>query len=198
MLEAFEGATAASCLETSNRLGSILFIAALSTLATTYQGDHGVLKKNIGRQDRRTVFAGSSTEGISILEAVQLNLERAVEVVPWTSIFKPAHFTLQALERAIPDFDAALFLLTPDDVVRSRGEEQLAPRDNILVEAGISIGSLGSERTFLLVDRSVETKVPSDFAGVTVVSYVPPSRGNWEAALGPPCIRIKNAVESLT
>jgi hypothetical protein len=63
----------------------------------------------------------------------------------------------------------------PDDMTISRGIEKPSARDNVVLEAGIFIGALGYERTFILVQRSASNEIfiPSDFAGFVRADFSP-------------------------
>jgi predicted nucleotide-binding protein len=80
------------------------------------------------------------------------------------------------------DVDFAVVLLTPDDMGRSRGEEELSarPRQNVLLELGYFIGRLGRENVCALKRGQLE--LPSDFAGVVWQDF--DSAGSWRMALG--------------
>jgi hypothetical protein len=57
------------------------------------------------------------------------------------------------------------------------------------------MGALGRERTFIVYCRDVPIDLPTDLAGVTAATFGQRRDGNLEAALGPVCTRLKNAVE---
>ena len=144
-----------------------------------------------------SAFVGSSVESLPIVDAIVVNLERACEVVPWTTLFKPGEFTLEAIESCVDGFDFALMVLSADDIVASRGVSSNAPRDNILLELGLFIGKLGRRRTIIVKDRSIDLKLPSDLAGLTCATYVPPRSGNYRSALSAACVHIKDVISSL-
>ncbi len=148
-------------------------------------------------RERPAIFVGSSTEGLPIVEAIQVNLERPFEIVPWTAIFEPSEYCLESLDKKIGEFEASIFVITGDDVVRSRGTKKLSPRDNVLLEIGVSIGKLGKDRTILLRDRSLDIKLPSDLEGLNSVSFEPPTKGTWESSLGAACSRIRRKIQKL-
>src|SRR5260370_173682 len=123
-------------------------------------------------QRRPALFVGSSKEGLSVAEAIQVNLDVACEVAIWNQgVFGLSAGTVDSLAKAIGASDFALFVLTPDDIISSRGSEQDSPRDNVLFEAGLSVGALGLERTFLVFDRAANLKLPSDLAGLTHATF---------------------------
>jgi formylglycine-generating enzyme required for sulfatase activity len=147
---------------------------------------------------RPLVFVGSSTEGLPVAKAIQVALDYVCEVRLWTQgVFGLSQGTLEALVSGAPQFDFAILVLTPDDLVESRGTEGPAARDNVLFELGLFMGVLGRRRTFIVFDRTVSLRLPSDLAGVTCATYAPhessPS-GSLGASLGSACTRIEEAM----
>lgn len=143
------------------------------------------------------VFIGSSTEGLEVARGVELQLEHDAEVTVWKDgVFGLGKGTLESLVLALGEFDFAILVLTPDDMMVSRDETFQSPRDNILLELGMFIGRLGRERTFIVFNRDKDLKLPSDLAGVTMADYGDRQDGNLVAALGPPSTRIRYAIKS--
>lgn len=150
------------------------------------------------QQPRPYVFIGSSSEGHRIAEAIQANLERYCDAVIWSQgVFGLSGGTLESLVDVADDFDFAVLVVTADDILTSRGQEQQAPRDNVLLEIGLFIGAMGRERTFVVFDTGADIKLPSDLAGVTLAGFELRGRGTLQAALGPSCFRINEAMEGL-
>jgi predicted nucleotide-binding protein len=146
-----------------------------------------------GRRPR--IFIGSSSLGLPIAEAIQLGLDDSAECTVWNqSVFDPSKTTIESLVDISRGFDGAVLVVTPDDMVMTRGAQTAAPRDNIIFEAGLFTGTLGRARTFLVHSRDLEIRLPSDLAGVTAAMYADRSDGNLHAALGPVCTRIKRAL----
>lgn len=141
------------------------------------------------------VFIGSSAEGLEIAENIQLGLEHSAECTLWTqSTFAAGQTAIESIVDATASFDFAVLVLTPDDMTSKRGEESPSPRDNMLFELGLFTGALGRARTFMVYPRGEKMHLPSDLAGVTAVTYADRSDGNLQAALGPVCTRIKQAM----
>jgi len=143
------------------------------------------------------VFVGSSSESLDVAYAVQENLEFTAEVTVWTQgVFEVSRLTLDALMRAIDTFDFAIFIFTPDDVLRIRDQTYQAVRDNVVFELGLFTGGLGEDRTFIVAPRGTEElHLPSDLAGLTPATYEPNrSDRNMVAALGPACTRIRRMI----
>ncbi len=149
-------------------------------------------------ESRPSVFIGSSAEGLPVAQAIQVNLDMACEVVLWSQgVFGLSQGTLESLVPRLETFDFAILIVTPDDMVISRGEVQNAPRDNVLLELGMFIGNIGRERTYIVYDRQANIKIPSDLAGVTAATYQPHSDNNLQAALGAATTQIQGAIAKL-
>lgn len=146
---------------------------------------------------RPSIFIGSSVEGLPYAKALQVNLDHSLEVTIWSQgVFGLSGGTLEELVRKLENMDFAALLVTPDDLVTSREKESQAPRDNVLLELGLCIGTLGRERSFLVYDRSADLKLPTDLAGITPATFHPHSDGNLEATVGAASTQIeKKAIE---
>lgn len=150
------------------------------------------------QETRPSVFIGSSSEGHRVAEALQANLHHDCDAAIWSQgLFGLSGGTLESLVELVEDFDFAILVITPDDLVRSRGQERQAPRDNVLLEIGLFIGALGRRRTFVVFDEGARIKLPSDLAGVSLAGFQLQHSGNLQASLGPACFTIKMAMEDL-
>jgi predicted nucleotide-binding protein len=100
------------------------------------------------------LFVGSSSESLDVAYAVQKNLEDVAEVVVWTQgIFELTKSYLESLLEALEDTEFGVFIFGPDDVIRIRGTEMRAARDNVVFELGLFIGRLGRNRSFILMPK---------------------------------------------
>lgn len=145
------------------------------------------------------LFIGSSSEGREITQSLQtalLSIEHC-DPVPWDgNVFEPGGYALDSLLREANRADFAVLIATPDDVVVSRGVEEVAMRDNIALEFGLFAGVLGRERVFLLSTDTL--KLPSDVLGITRLSYRSRrSDANYVAALNPAALQLKERFEAL-
>jgi len=145
-----------------------------------------------------SLFVGSSSEGLEVARAIQVQLADVADVELWNEdVFSLGYGTLEALVQALSRFDFAVLVLTPDDLTISRGVQQGSARDNVLIELGLFIGRLGRERTFLLCSKDGDIKVPSDLAGITFATYSQPrDQDKLIPALGPACVKIRNAIRA--
>jgi Predicted nucleotide-binding protein containing TIR-like domain len=147
---------------------------------------------------RPALFIGSSTPGLDVARAVEINLKDDAEVTVWCSgVFGLSHGTLQSLVAALDRFDFAVLILTPDDVISSHDISSQAPRDNVLFELGLFMGRLGPTRTFVVCSDAA-MKLPSDLAGVTLAHYESRRIATEpKAAVSPACFDIRQSVRSL-
>ena len=146
------------------------------------------------------LFIGSSKESLDIAYALQENLEHVAEGTVWDQgIFALSQPAISSLLKALDNYKFAVFILSPDDVTKIRGEEYQTARDNIIFELGLFIGRLGLEKTFFVIPRASEDMhLPTDIAGLTP-AYFEANRGdrNLRAALGPASNQIKKEMEKL-
>src|SRR4051812_6373148 len=102
------------------------------------------------RGERPQVFIGSSSEAAETAQAVGRYLRPVAQVKLWTDAFDPGKWTLQVVLDHSQNADFGIFVMAPDDDSVIRGEQHWTVRDNVLFEAGIFMGAIGPQRTFLL------------------------------------------------
>jgi hypothetical protein len=144
------------------------------------------------------LFVGSSSEGLKTAYAIQENLEHDALCTVWTQgIFQLSGNALDNLLEAAGEFDFAVFVFQPDDILQIRNETVNTVRDNVVFELGLFIGCLGKERVFFLVPKgSEEVHLPTDLIGVEPGHYVPPERDeDLLSALGPFCNRVRRQIQ---
>ncbi len=146
-----------------------------------------------------SLFVGSSSEGLEFARAVRAGLAADVEVTIWNEgVFALGQTFIEALVNALPRFDFAVLLMTPDDYVVSRRSDAHGPRDNVLFELGLFMGHLGRSRTFVLHPVAPDLKIPSDLAGIVTAGHEwPRSDNNYCAALGAACDGMRQAIRDL-
>jgi predicted nucleotide-binding protein len=142
------------------------------------------------------VFVGSSVEGLHAAEALQVGLEYDAEVTLWSQgVFGLSKGALETLASSAGTFDFAVLVLTPDDMLVTRGDEKPVARDNVIFELGLFMGVFGRHRVFIVHPRVKEMHLPTDLAGITTATYDPARQdGDFQAALGPACTKIKRAI----
>lgn len=145
------------------------------------------------------LFIGSSTESLSVAYAAQEELDHDLEVTVWTqSVFDLSSGTLETLMRSLDEFDAALFVFSPDDETNMRGTTVKSVRDNVILEFGLFMGKLGRERCFFLIPSGRDMHLPTDLLGITPGKYNPDRQdGRLRAAVGPTCNQIRTVMRKL-
>ncbi|MEW8525218.1 MAG: TIR domain-containing protein [Candidatus Thiodiazotropha endolucinida] len=83
------------------------------------------------------------------------------------------------------------FVLSPDDLVVKKERELNQPRDNVLFEIGLFMGSLGAKNVWLVVSRKDKLALPSDFDGLNPITWEMQKSGNLRASIGEACTEIK-------
>jgi hypothetical protein len=145
------------------------------------------------------VFIGSSSEKLPVAKALQRSLGSEVYSTVWYQIFRPADFIIESILEALSDNDFGIFIVTGDDVVKSRGYKSESPRDNVVLELGLFIGRLGRRCSFIVIPKSLESKLrlPTDLLGITYLCY-DDGHDNLEAALGPVTTKIMEQINAET
>lgn len=143
-----------------------------------------------------SVFIASSKEGLSVAEAINVNLDHDTFPTLWRNgTFRPGSFVLDDLVKKSSAVDFAVFVFTPDDAATIRDEPTHVVRDNVLFELGLFIGALGKERCYVVRPRNVDMHLPSDLLGVTHVDYVPDRPdGELASALNAACKQIRDEI----
>jgi predicted nucleotide-binding protein len=120
-----------------------------------------------------SVFVGSSSEALT--EATYLSRALTRRNLPcklWTQgVFQLSQATIEDLLRISHECDFAVLFLTPDDMTSSRGRRNASPRDNVVFELGLFMGAIGRDRTYIVVPKGVNLKLPTDLLGVTHAPY---------------------------
>jgi CRP/FNR family cyclic AMP-dependent transcriptional regulator len=151
---------------------------------------------------RRTtpeLFVGCSTEGLAIARQIQRGFSHdPLTVRLWTDgVFAPSRSPLDSLEVQIANSDFALLVLTADDTVTSRRKRALAPRDNVLFELGMFCGVLGRNRTWVVKQRGMDVKLPSDLLGFTPLEFAAGELATMSSRLGPVVSELRERISDL-
>nr|WP_068892291.1 STING domain-containing protein [Pedobacter panaciterrae] len=118
---------------------------------------------------QKRIFIGSSAEQIKTLNYVTKLLEPDAKCIPWTSAFDLNKSGLDSLIKHTRLADYAILIATKDDLTKSRGTKKATPRDNVIFEFGLFLGSASPERCFLLVEEGAA--LPSDLNGITLSKF---------------------------
>ena len=121
----------------------------------------------------KRIFIGSSTlakEKASYIEEILKDIGAEAEVWFDSDAFPSGKNTIDTLLEKTHKFDKAVFILNNDDkIVKKMGRKEYTVRDNVILEIGLFMGSLGKESVLLVNVENVH--IPSDLAGVTRLVY---------------------------
>lgn len=145
------------------------------------------------RNETPILFLGSSRESLPVTRAVDDLLAGGSLITRvWNKgVFGASSFPIDDLEREIHETDFGALILGPDDRVISRRKLRNAPRDNVIFELGLSMGACGRKRSFLIVPRDLDVKIPSDLLGLTPLHYEYGNGRNLKARLKAACDELK-------
>ncbi|MFN8523320.1 MAG: nucleotide-binding protein [Chloroflexota bacterium] len=148
---------------------------------------------------RPRVFIGSAAERLAVAQCIQLGLDHVdADVQVWTDgVFRPSGFALSAIVEAADRADFGVFVVAADDVVDRRGESLHIPRDNVIFELGLFVGTVGTSRTFIVKPRRSGVALPTDLLGMTPIEYTEGDEPNLPALLGPVCTTLRDAIARL-
>jgi hypothetical protein len=147
---------------------------------------------------RPTIFIGSSSEGLHIARALQLELDHSADTEIWSQgVFGLTRGTLETLCDKAKNVDFAVLVLTPDDMLSKREVSTPAPRDNVIFELGLFLGALGRERTFIVHQRGIQIDLPTDLAGITSATFHMQASGNIQSSVGAATTMITNHLKGL-
>jgi Predicted nucleotide-binding protein containing TIR-like domain len=142
---------------------------------------------------RPKVFIGSATEGIEYARATRGLLNEDADITVWSELESGLSRTIiEHLVELAGSFDFAILILTPDDSIEFRGMAAETPRDNVIFELGLFMGTLGRERTILLAQETDDLKLPSDLEGLIRAKFRAAEDGNHPGVLGAACDRIRD------
>ena len=120
------------------------------------------------------IFIGSSSPNLNAARALADGLRgRGFVPLVWDQqLFRQMNSTLDELLRiSREEVEFAVFVWGASDVIISNRRSLPAPRDNVVFETGLFLGVLGKQRTFMVVDQTIELKIPTDFQGITRSHY---------------------------
>lgn len=144
------------------------------------------------------LFIGSSVEGLPVAREIVNGLKHDDIIArAWSNpgVFDPGGVTLDVLLKEVESCDFAAFVFGPDDKVASRDEEYTAPRDNVIFEMGLFLGSLNRNRTYIIKDHASHIKIPSDLLGITPITYVSKAGQDLASTLSTVCNDLCSKIE---
>ncbi len=146
---------------------------------------------------KRKLFIGSSSEGKKIAEKLKAKIEAKngdwIDCDIWDEgkVFELNSSALDALVKASRKYDYGILVATKDDLLKTRGSDHFVPRDNVMFEMGMFLGSLGLTRAFLLVEK--QSKLPTDYNGITVPYFDNDIEGSLDNAIAGIQVAISNS-----
>lgn len=151
------------------------------------------------RNETPIMFIGSSKEGLAVARAIQSGLAHDDLIARvWTDqVFGASEYSIESLEREVAESDFGVLVLTPDDRIVSRDAEQNAPRDNVIFELGLLMGGVGRSRSYFVVPRGQDVRIPSDLFGMNPLTYVPAEGRDLAARIAPVCAALRAKVQEL-
>ena len=143
-----------------------------------------------------TLFIGSSSEKLDYAYALQSQLTSSADVTLWNQGFFALNSSyLESLIEGLHNSDFGVFVFAPDDILKLRDESLASVRDNVLFELGLFMGKLGRKRAFFILPEDQDRlRLPSDLLGISTATF-DAKQSNIEAALGPACFRIRQAIK---
>jgi hypothetical protein len=119
-----------------------------------------------------SVLVASSGEARTIARLLRDQLPTQWATTLWDEqVMTPGSSPWEGLIGIGQGLDAAILLLTADDIVQHRGASYPTPRDNVVFEIGLFMGLLGPERALLVQPAGLQLKLPSDLEGITKILY---------------------------
>ena len=150
--------------------------------------------------DTPRLFIGCSVEALAVARGIQDGLHHdGVDVTVWSDgVFGASDVTMDRLVAEVRRSDFAVFVLSPDDEVTTRGETVDVPRDNVILELGLFMGRLGRERVFAVKPQGANVKIPTDLLGITCPTYdAARVAGNAQAATASATNAIRTSIHEL-
>jgi predicted nucleotide-binding protein len=111
------------------------------------------------------VFVASGNAGIELAYAIQANLENDVDIILWMESFSPGTPTFGSLFETLNSCDFAIMAISRVDLANQRFKL------NLLFKIGLFVGTLGSERTFLVAPGGSQKSLPADLGRLNLLPY---------------------------
>lgn len=185
---AFSGSTPDSKFEERWRDGVEEARAILRSLVRQVQTYWDAPSKAVGGQlhdDHQKQVQGEPTKRVFVVHGHNDGLKQAVARLLERLEFEPIilHEHANQGRTIIEKFEAhsnvafAIVLLTADDEGRERGTSELQKRarQNVILELGFFLGSLGRGRVCVLYEDGVD--IPSDYSGILYIKF--DQNGSW-------------------
>ena len=136
------------------------------------------------------IFIGSSKAGYEIATKVKNCLSNVGDCFLWQDegVWETNRSTFDNLLRMTSYFDFGVFVATADDLTLTNDKIVIEARDNVILEMTLFLGSLGKDKSFLLVEKGI--KLPSDFSGI----YMPQFTKDDDKSIEAGCKAFENKI----
>lgn len=116
------------------------------------------------------IFIGSSSEQSETMKMIAGWLRNCGHTpLCWNETIHLGQGTLiEQLIRTSREVDGAIFIFAEDDPVKTRGNPTLQPRDNVIFEYGLFMGTLGAKNVVFI--RVGKAKIASDLEGIVYIN----------------------------
>ena len=148
-------------------------------------------KRRVPPKIKKRTIVFSSVENLQLAQAIQANLyPEKYSTLLWSNgFFALSHSYISNFQGIKYDYDFAVVVCSDDDMKTSRGRQQRAIRDNVLLELGMCISTFTLKRVIIVKQRDVE--LPSDLDGITSIEYSIGKNENINAVAGTICASIE-------
>jgi predicted nucleotide-binding protein len=143
---------------------------------------------------RPAVWVASSSHHVAEAKAIQLELADDCDCKVWDQGTTPGEYLLADLMERAKESDFGIFVLAADDLLVQRRTLTYVTRDNVIFELGLFMGTIGTDRCFLIVPSDREVDLPRDLGGLTPLRYRSDDRDRLRDALRPACESIARAI----
>lgn len=143
---------------------------------------------------KKRIIVFSSVENLRLAQAIQSNLypEKYSTLLWSNNFFELSRSYISSFQGIKYDYDFAVVVCSDDDMKLSRGRQQRAIRDNILLELGMCISTFTLKRVIIVKQRDI--KLPSDLDGITPIEYSIGKDENINAVAGTICASIESYI----
>jgi predicted nucleotide-binding protein len=129
---------------------------------------------------------------------MESNLSHFADVTTWSNSARLSAVLIDSLINDAKYNDFGIFVFTAEDTTSIRGQRKVLARDNVVFEAGIFMGAMGRERTFIVKEAEVTNfQLPGDLDGLVYTEFTRSSVKSREAATRAACLHIIESIEQL-
>ena len=152
-----------------------------------FKAAFSLINQKLINMNKPRVFIGSSTGSLVLARSLAQLLKGCIEPRVWKDRFKPGRVTFETVMNESRENEFAIFIFSPDDIVRPISKQRSTPRnyrrvrDNVVFEAGLFLGRLGRNRTLILAEETAS--LLTDFRGLTTFQYAWEGRRTRQNAL---------------